>query len=372
MKLFGGQWSIVDFFIVVGALAAVLTIPGMPKFLHLDSGNPPEHGSPSQPVVSDPKPDPPEESPTNGSRGTKPQPPKKEGQSNGASTVPGGPEIESVGAISAKAWQTIVIKGAHFGAAQPYNGCSDFLRVTDLTDNRVFGLPAPNRFCSPSILVTRWTDTEIVIEGFPNFKQGEDVFKVGDVIEIQVANPSQQGWVTTGDNFIGAPVSTYSVRVETERNDPPAPPPAVSGDTNNPPPRSANATPDSPEIDSVGPISAKAWQTIVIKGTHFGAAQPYNGCSDFLRVTDLTSNQVFGLPAPNRFCSPSLLVTRWTDTEIVIEGFPNFKQGEDVFKVGDVIKIQVANPSQQGWVTTGDNFIGAPAAWYAVRVQSER
>jgi hypothetical protein len=127
-----------------------------------------------------------------------------------------------------------------------------------------------------------------------------------------------------------------------------------------------------PEIDSVGAISAKAWQTIVIKGTHFGSAQPYNGCSDFLRVTDLTDNRVFGLPAPNRFCFPSILVTSWTDTQIVIEGFPNFKQGEDAFKIGDVIKIQVANPSQQGWDTTRENFNGAPAAWYAVRVQSER
>jgi hypothetical protein len=215
MKLFGGRWSIVDFCIIVTALAAILAIPGMPRVINWVSPTPSGQADPPNSVALGSKPDASGGSSTAESPGTKRQPPEKKRQSG--STVGGVAEVGSVGPISAKAWQTIVIKGTHFGAAQPYNGCSDFLRVTDLTSNQVFGLPAPNRFCSPSLLVTRWTDTEIVIEGFPNFKQGEDVFKVGDVIKIQVANPSQQGWVTTGDNFIGAPAAWYAVRVQSER-----------------------------------------------------------------------------------------------------------------------------------------------------------
>jgi len=160
----------------------------------------------------------------------------REGTSGPGGPAPGGPrkvkspaegaaEITSVSHINPKAWQTIVIKGKHFGAGQPYNGCSDFLRVLNLTDNSVFGWFAPGRFCYSPILVSSWTDTEIDIDAFPSFKRGQDAFKVGDIIKIQVANPNQAGWVTDGklDNFGGAPVAWYSVRVTPERTEPPVP-----------------------------------------------------------------------------------------------------------------------------------------------------
>jgi len=118
----------------------------------------------------------------------------------------------------------------------------------------------------------------------------------------------------------------------------------------------------------VAPISPKAWQKIVIKGVHFGKGQPFNGCSDFIRVTDLTDNRAFGPFAPGRFCYGPILVSSWTDTEIVIEGFPSFKRGQDAFKIGDVIKIELANFNQEGWVTSGANFKGAPVAWYSLKV----
>jgi hypothetical protein len=122
------------------------------------------------------------------------------------------------------------------------------------------------------------------------------------------------------------------------------------------------------EISSIGPVSPQAWQRIVIKGAHFGMGQPFNGCSDFMRVTNLTAGHVFGAFAPGGFCYAPVLVTSWTDSEIVIEGFPSFKRGQEAFKIGDVIKIQVANFTQEGWVTSGDNFKGAPVAWCSVRV----
>jgi hypothetical protein len=39
MKLLGGSWSRGDVLALMGVLAAVLAIPGMPKLLHLDSDN---------------------------------------------------------------------------------------------------------------------------------------------------------------------------------------------------------------------------------------------------------------------------------------------------------------------------------------------
>src|SRR6516225_3962554 len=119
-------------------------------------------------------------------------------------------------------------------------------------------------------------------------------------------------------------------------------------------------------ITSAGPIGVEASQKFVIRGMHFGTYKPYNGCEPFLRITNLRNNQTFGLSDPG-LCAP-VLVTSWTDTEIVVEGFPPFEPGRNVFDIGDVIKIEVANPEQRGWVTSGDNFNGAPVAWFSVRV----
>jgi len=44
------------------------------------------------------------------------------------------------------------------------------------------------------------------------------------VIEIEVANPEQRGWVSSGDNFNGAPVAWFSVRVGGEPSQPPIAP----------------------------------------------------------------------------------------------------------------------------------------------------
>ena len=127
----------------------------------------------------------------------------------------------------------------------------------------------------------------------------------------------------------------------------------------------------SAKINSVGPIIPKAWQRITIRGFHFGSGQPFNGCSDYIRVTDLTTNKVYGPFAPGRFCYAPILVSAWTDNEIDVDGFPSFSRGQDAFDVGDLIKIQVANFTQAGMVQDRENFNGAPVAWYSLRVTPE-
>ena len=123
------------------------------------------------------------------------------------------------------------------------------------------------------------------------------------------------------------------------------------------------------KITSAGPIGTEASQRFVILGMHFGTYKPYNGCEPFLRITNLRNNQAFGL-SDSGLCTP-VLVTSWTDTEIVVEGFPPIEPGRNVFNPGDVIEIEVANPEQRGWVSSGDNFNGAPVAWFSVRAGGE-
>ena len=124
------------------------------------------------------------------------------------------------------------------------------------------------------------------------------------------------------------------------------------------------------KITSAGPIGTEASQKLVIRGVHFGTYKPYNGCEPFLRITNLRNNQAFGQSDSTGLCE-AILVTSWADTEIVVEGFPPFEPGRNVFNIGDVIKIEVANPQQRGWVSSGDNFDGAPVAWFSVRVGGE-
>lgn len=123
------------------------------------------------------------------------------------------------------------------------------------------------------------------------------------------------------------------------------------------------------KITAAGPIGTEASQKFVIRGMHFGTYKPYNGCEPFLRITDLRNNQAFG-QSDSGLCR-AVLVTSWTDAEIVVEGFPPFEPGRNAFDIGDVIKIEVANPEQRGWVSSGDNFDGAPVAWFSVRVGGE-
>src|SRR5215467_2094080 len=123
------------------------------------------------------------------------------------------------------------------------------------------------------------------------------------------------------------------------------------------------------KITSAGPIGTEASQKFVIRGLHIGTYKPYNGCEPFLRITDLRNNQAFG-QSSSGVCA-AVLVTSWTDTEIVVEGFPPLDRAQNVFNIGDAIRIEVANPQQQGWVSSGDNFNGAPVAWFSVRVGGE-
>jgi hypothetical protein len=109
------------------------------------------------------------------------------------------------------------------------------------------------------------------------------------------------------------------------------------------------------KITSAGPIGTEASQNFVIRGVHFGTYKPYNGCEPFLRITNLRNNQAFGQSDSTGLCE-AILVTSWADTEIVVEGFPPFEPRRNVFNIGDVIKIEVANPQQRGWVSSGDNF----------------
>jgi hypothetical protein len=129
-----------------------------------------------------------------------------------------------------------------------------------------------------------------------------------------------------------------------------------------------------PVITSVSSIVPRGTQTIVIHGLGFGHADPFNGKSIYIRVTDITQrNWIAGWNNFNVGTSP-LIVSRWTDTEIVIDGFPDYGTpdgagGKRLFEVGDVVKIEVANPKiPQGLPSTNPDDHSRPEGAFSVRV----
>jgi len=252
-------------------------------------------------------------------------------------------EITGVGPIGPKAWQRIVIDGTHFGTNPPINGCPDFIRISDVNANRSFPSLGPWGGCNNPILITSWTDTEIVIEGLPAYQRGQDAFTVGDKLKIEVRNP-QESW---------AKMVWYSVTTSAE---------VAKPNSAGSPGSAASKTQEGTQILSVGPISAKAWQKIVITGAHFGTNAPINGCPDFIRITDVSTNQAFPSTGPWGGCNNPILITSWTDTRIVIEGLPAYQRGQNAFNIGDTLKLEVRSP-QENW---------AQMAWVSIKVSRSR
>lgn len=99
------------------------------------------------------------------------------------------PVVESITAVYAKQYQTIVIKGRNFGTNQPYDGDSDYLWMVDVQGNGTgwwrAGCPQQYGPCGTWLDVRYWSPTEIVIAGFSN---GMWPAK-GDLVNFFIWNP---------------------------------------------------------------------------------------------------------------------------------------------------------------------------------------
>jgi hypothetical protein len=76
------------------------------------------------------------------------------------------PEISSVGVILPQQQQTITIHGSGFGTRAPYIGDSEFIRLTDVSDDWNAGSSKNSPPDQVTLSIASWTDSEIVITGF--------------------------------------------------------------------------------------------------------------------------------------------------------------------------------------------------------------
>lgn len=102
---------------------------------------------------------------------------------------------------------------------------------------------------------------------------------------------------------------------------------------------------DEPHIDSVSTVSPTDVQTITIAGKGFGMHEPYTGDSDFIQASDLTKGWNAGWAKDPGEDKATLVVSSWTDTEIVLSGFAGaYGRDQNVLSAHDNLSFQVWNP----------------------------
>ncbi|MGA9946332.1 MAG: hypothetical protein WBP75_14995 [Candidatus Cybelea sp.] len=212
------------------------------------------------------------------------------------------PTITSVGTITNRQSQKIVISGSGFGTMQPYNGDSCCLQFTMTNEKCGNTWQAGMTGELVTLNVTRWTNNRIVIQGFTGeYGQNCWVLHAGDPVAIEVWNAQSQSGPALWDATVGKL---------------------------------------APTITFVSTIAAQQTQKIIIEGSGFGT----NGatcCLEFTMTNEACGNSwQAGFPGE----LVTLNVSRWTDRRIVVQGFTGeYGQNCWVLNAGDPVTIEVWN-----------------------------
>ncbi|MDE1863036.1 MAG: PKD domain-containing protein [Thaumarchaeota archaeon] len=101
---------------------------------------------------------------------------------------------------------------------------------------------------------------------------------------------------------------------------------------------------DCPVIGNVSFIFPNQQQTITINGRGFGSQQPFVGDSQYLLIADYTANPYW--EAGHTGDLVTLNVSKWTDSQIVIDGFEGSYGSQNwMLKSGDTLDIYIVNPN---------------------------
>jgi uncharacterized repeat protein (TIGR03803 family) len=110
-----------------------------------------------------------------------------------------GPQITSVTQIWARSYQTIQIVGSGFGSLHPYDGDSEFIQITDLTQNWSAGHTGD----AVTLDISTWSDTLIQIDYFDGaYGTGNQSFVGGDKLLIKIWNAQTAAGPGTTDVIV--------------------------------------------------------------------------------------------------------------------------------------------------------------------------
>ena len=99
-----------------------------------------------------------------------------------------------------------------------------------------------------------------------------------------------------------------------------------------------------PAITKVSKMTTQQFQTIVITGSGFGTHAPYTGDTNYISLTDETASPGWQAGYAPYNDTVTLIVQRWTDTQIVLGGFSGgWGEFNWILTVGDSEQIEVWN-----------------------------
>jgi len=209
-------------------------------------------------------------------------------------------QITSVSPIVSSQTQTITITGAGFGTQAAYTGDSSYITLADTTGNWYAGQDGN----TVTLDVSSWTDKQIVLGGFEGTYGVIHCIRPGDNLSITVWNAQT-----------GTGTASYSI--------------VASGGPDNCP----------TAITSVSAILPQQTQTITIKGEGFGTHAAYTGDSNYIQVSDSTRSWNAGYGTNG----VTLVVSSWTDYQIVLGGFAGSFGPNHCIAPGDHLSISVWN-----------------------------
>jgi len=210
--------------------------------------------------------------------------------------------ITSVSSIVSQQTQTITITGAGFGTQAAYTGNSNYIEFADESGSPWYAGETGN---GVALVVSSWTDKQIVLGGFSGPYGTNHCVRPGDHLSISVWNAQ----TSTGP-------AVYKL--------------VASSGTDNCP----------TEITSVSPIISQQTQTITITGAGFGTQTAYTGDSNYIELADNTGTWYAGQIGN----TVTLAVSSWTDTQIVIAGLDgNYNPSGHCIRPGDQLTLSVWN-----------------------------
>jgi len=245
--------------------------------------------------------------------------------------VPAGssaPAITSVSPIVSEQTQTITITGTGFGTHVAYTGDSAYIQLEDSNSSNSGAWAAGYTGNGIDLGVSSWTDSQIVLTGFSGNYGTTHCIRPGDNLSISVWNAQ------TGDG-----PATYSI--------------VASGTTDNCPTK----------ITDVTPILSQQTQTFSIYGEGFGTQAAYTGDSNYIQISNTTRSWSAGYTGNG----VTLVVSSWSDTQIVLGGFSGSFGPNHCIQTGDHLSVSVWNaqtgsgPSVYPVVATTDSSSCATA-----------
>jgi sugar lactone lactonase YvrE len=136
-------------------------------------------------------------------------------------TITGTPVIATVSAVSTAETQTITITGSGLGAQSAYSGDSNYIKLTDVTNNGWSAGYAPDGD-TVGLGVSSWTASKITLTGFNgNFGAPGNVLNTGDQLTLQIWDATTDAGPAICTLTVGGGATTCSTTTASIKGIPP-------------------------------------------------------------------------------------------------------------------------------------------------------